>query len=130
MFPGMAYELMLHEILNETKIEYQKKYEYKIDDEITIVVVTDFETDTKVFETKFPLKYRTEICEWHKDQMEMQNMVTNKDVYQVQFLDRDEMKRQEKLLVANKYIPSPLRRKNIIKLIKNFNKQLNQYYGR
>lgn len=125
MFPGMAYESMLNEIFrNHVNIWPQTKYEIKITDDITLVFVTDYELPKIIIEAKFPTKFRDEICEWHKDQCEIQYRGTGKDVYQLQFLGREDIKKYKKLCIIYKYKPSVVRWNNIQKTLKNFHNEL------
>lgn len=61
--------------------EKQSKYEYKLNDEITIVVKPDFEWEDRVWEMKCPVKPVYSIPDKWKYQLEMEYRVTNKDVY-------------------------------------------------
>jgi len=58
----------------------QSKYEYKLDDEITIVVKPDFEWENEVWEMKVPGEMVYEIPDKWKYQLEMEHRVTNKPV--------------------------------------------------
>jgi hypothetical protein len=125
MFPGMAYESMLNEIFrNHVNIWQQCKYEIDIADGIKLVFVTDYEMPDKIIEAKFPTRFRDEICEWHKDQCEIQYRGTKKDVYQLQFLGREDIKKYKKLCIIYKYKPSIVRWNNIQKTLINFHKDL------
>lgn len=59
----------------------QSKYEYKLNDEITIVVKPDFEWEDRVWEMKCPVKPVDSIPDKWKYQLEMEHRATNKDVY-------------------------------------------------
>lgn len=59
----------------------QSKYEYKINDEITIVVKPDFEWEDRVWEMKCPVEPVYEIPKKWKYQLEMEYRATLKDVY-------------------------------------------------
>lgn len=80
---GIAFEAMLNDIFNKmnVKFDYQKKYEIKIDKDITLVVIPDFEFDNFVLETKYPGKIYDEIPEWYEYQLEAEHRATGKDVY-------------------------------------------------
>jgi hypothetical protein len=58
----------------------QSKYEYKINDEITIVVKPDFEFENEVWEMKCPREMVYEIPRKWKYQLEMESRATNKPV--------------------------------------------------
>ena len=61
----------------------QNKYEYKLNDEITVVVKPDFEWEDRIWEMKCPVKPLEPgtIPDKWKYQLEMEHRVTNKDVY-------------------------------------------------
>lgn len=61
--------------------ENQSKYEYKINEEITIVVKPDFEWEKEVWEMKCPVEPVNEIPLKWKYQLEMEHRATGKDVY-------------------------------------------------
>lgn len=126
-FRGYAYENQLLKNFNELGIEQERngndqiKIEYKVDEEITLVMKPDFVLNGAILETKSPNKLFDKIPEWYKDQLEIQHRLLNKKVV-LTIINTG--KNEYPLLLGIEYKPSLKRWENIIKLLKDFHNKL------
>ena len=99
----------------------QIKIEYKINDEITLVMKPDFVLEKFVLETKSPNKIYDEIPPWYKYQCEIQYRLLNKPVYLtiINIYDND-----DPLLIPIKYEPNEELWQEIQSLIVKFHERL------
>jgi hypothetical protein len=122
---GMFIEDGYNKILkNDCKCgDNQSKYEYKIDDEITIVVKPDFEWENEVWEMKCPREMVYEIPRKWKYQLEMESRATNKPV---KLLVVGDMLNE----VLIPYEQSDKTFEEIVKKIKSYHKKIKEIYGK
>ena len=130
IFRGMAYEDYLKKILDDEGIKQERregdqqlKYEYKIDENITLVMMPDFSFKDVIWETKAPGVVKEEIPTWYLDQLECQHRITGKKIEFVQFT---QPKDGLPPTVTLEFKPSDIRWKNIINILKEFDKKLRE----
>lgn len=130
VFRGLAYEDKLKQILDaegvkqiRTDEDKQQKYEYPIDDKITLVMMPDFQFEDVIWETKAPATVKEEIPPWYLDQLECQHRITGK---RIEFIQFTQPKDGLPPTVTLTFKPSDVRWNNIIKILKDFDKKLRE----
>jgi len=120
---GICFEDMLKKMFETLRVdcESQIKKEIKIDDEITLVVKTDFVFKDFVIETKFPFSMIREntIPDRYVSQLECEYRSLYKRVYLGVFSVPFDLKLIE-------YIPSQRRWNTILRVLKDFHQKLKQ----
>jgi hypothetical protein len=133
IFRGYAYESQLLKEFNELGVEQERngdcqlKIEYKINEEITLVMKPDFVLPMVALETKAPNKLKDEIPLWYTDQCEIQYRLLNKKIVMV-FINTND--NEYPLLNGVEYKPSDIRWKNICECIINYHKKVKELYGK
>jgi len=129
IFRGYAYESQLLKEFEGLKIEQERngddqlKIEYKVNEDITLVMKPDFVLPKVVLETKAPNKLKDEIPAWYLDQCEVQYRLLNKKIVMVLVNAGDN---EYPLLLGIEYKPSEIRWKNICKVLMDFDTKLKE----
>jgi hypothetical protein len=127
LFRGYAYENQLLKEFIEMGIEQERngddqlKIEYKINDEITLVMKPDFVLPKVVLETKAPNKLKDKIPPWYLDQCEVQYRLLNKKIIMTLI---NTAENEYPLLLGIEYVPSEERWKNIQNVLIDFHNKL------
>jgi hypothetical protein len=123
MITGIGFELMLKEIFEKAKIdfEYQKKAEYQLSDEITLVAKTDFSFQNFILETKFNFRDINRIPLKYTYQLECQSRIFGLPVYLGLFSIPFDLK-------IIPYFPDSKKWKKIKNILFDFNEKLKKFY--
>ncbi len=119
---GEVRELALKSLLDANGIEYnyQPKKELKIDDEITLVVVADFEFKDLIVECKSPQAMKKLPKSYHLPQLEAQFRAFEKDVYIIYLKERFDYR-------IYKYDKNDKLWKQIVSSLKKFHQDILKY---